>query len=319
MKKNIKLTRNRNGIFFTQGGKEYNLYDLHNPPKNKEGCFIINGNLDISHMGLTELPDLSECQIDGTFNCSHNPLSSLRGSPDFAEDFICTNTNITDLRGIGWFVHADLSHNKLKSLRGIHDMPESSWDNDSSIDCSHNQITTLRDLPEMPTYLNCSHNNIRTLSDMQATGFGQIDCSFNKLTRLEFPSSKYEEIKESVKESVYALSDDELHLAIYNFVGNPCFEKYAKWLLKARGWSDNATKEEIAALAQLMMLDLPHKARIAIQNTLETSVEAQELHKANKKLFDTKRTLTQGTSTIMALQQAKQTKKNNSDDGNTGR
>lgn len=315
MKKNIKLTRNRNGIFFTQGGKEYNLYDLHNQPKNEYGNFIINGDLDISHMGLTELPDLSECQIDGTFNCSHNPLSSLRGSPNFARDFICTNTNITDLRGIGQFIHADLSHNKLKSLRGIQDMPPSSWDNDSSIDCSHNQITSLRDLPEMPTYLNCSHNNIRTLSDMQARDFGQIDCSFNKLTRLEFPSSKYKEIKESF----YDLSEAGWHLRIYNFVGNPCFEKYAKWLLKDRGWSDDATKEEIAALAQLMTLDLPHKARIAIQKKLKTSVEAQELRKANKKLFDTKRTLTQGTSAIIALQKAKQTKKKNENNGNTGR
>ena len=39
-------------IYFTQDGKKYNLYDLPND-------FIINTDVNLSKLGLTKLPNLS--------------------------------------------------------------------------------------------------------------------------------------------------------------------------------------------------------------------------------------------------------------------
>ena len=49
-----------------------NLYNLFRMPDNS----TIYGDLDLSGLGLTELPDLSKTMIMGTFNCSYNFLKN---------------------------------------------------------------------------------------------------------------------------------------------------------------------------------------------------------------------------------------------------
>ena len=51
---------------------------------------VFRGNLDLSDMGLTELPDLSAVTVTGHFICSSNQLTSLQGAPQkIGGDFIC--------------------------------------------------------------------------------------------------------------------------------------------------------------------------------------------------------------------------------------
>lgn len=40
---------------------------------------VFRGNLDLSYMGLTELPDLSAVTVTGDFYCRENQLTSLQG------------------------------------------------------------------------------------------------------------------------------------------------------------------------------------------------------------------------------------------------
>ena len=78
---------------FEQDGKTYNLYDL---PKG----FVIEGDLDLSNKGLTELPDLSEVVVNGDFSCANNKLTSLKGAPkEVGGDFSCAHNQLTSLEG----------------------------------------------------------------------------------------------------------------------------------------------------------------------------------------------------------------------------
>ncbi len=55
----VKLSFKEDGrILFTQDGQEY---DLNHLPDG----FVIQGNIDLSNMGLTELPDLSKVIVGG--------------------------------------------------------------------------------------------------------------------------------------------------------------------------------------------------------------------------------------------------------------
>ena len=64
----------KNTGLIKQDGKYYDLYHL---PRG----FVIKGDLDLSDMGLTELPDLSAVTVRGNFDCGNNNLTSLKGAP----------------------------------------------------------------------------------------------------------------------------------------------------------------------------------------------------------------------------------------------
>ena len=78
---------------FEQDGKTYNLYDM---PKG----FVIESNLNLSNIGLTELPDLSEVVVKGNFACYGNKLTSLEGAPkEVGGGFYCYENELTSLEG----------------------------------------------------------------------------------------------------------------------------------------------------------------------------------------------------------------------------
>ena len=77
--------------------------------------------LNLSEMGLIELPDLSNTKILETFDCSFNKLTSLEGAPkEVGRDFGCSHNNLTSLEGAPKEVGGDFncSDNKLSSLDG---------------------------------------------------------------------------------------------------------------------------------------------------------------------------------------------------------
>ena len=70
---------------------------------------IIDGDVRIDNLCLTELFDLSDVEVTGVFSCRNNTLTSLIGSPHtVGQDFWCENNELTNLIGaphtvIGFF------------------------------------------------------------------------------------------------------------------------------------------------------------------------------------------------------------------------
>src|SRR5262249_28347400 len=65
-----------------------------------DGTLWVPGNLVLKEQAMTELPDLTMVEVEGTFDCSENSLTSLKGSPrKVGKDFICRNNNLTSLEG----------------------------------------------------------------------------------------------------------------------------------------------------------------------------------------------------------------------------
>ena len=83
---------------------------------------VIRGDVYLAKLYLTELFDLSAVEVTGHFNCRHNSLTSLIGSPHTVDgDFFCEFNQLTNLIGaphtVGGFF--DCRHNPLTSLKGI--------------------------------------------------------------------------------------------------------------------------------------------------------------------------------------------------------
>jgi len=81
------------------------------------------GNLLISEIGLTELPDiLKNVSVGGTFDCSRNNLTSLINAPKYVDGtFYCHYNNLTSLKGSKETVIDEnfyCTNNKLTSLEG---------------------------------------------------------------------------------------------------------------------------------------------------------------------------------------------------------
>jgi hypothetical protein len=65
-----------------------------------DGTLFVPGDLDISGLGLGQLPDFSRVDVAGSFHCRHNQLTSLQGSPrSVGGDFDCTDNALAVLEG----------------------------------------------------------------------------------------------------------------------------------------------------------------------------------------------------------------------------
>jgi len=80
------------------------------------------GDLDLSNMNLTKLPDiLKDITVGGNFYCGNNNLTSLEGAPkSVGASFDCSNNKLTSLQCDHITVGGDFycSFNKLTSLVG---------------------------------------------------------------------------------------------------------------------------------------------------------------------------------------------------------
>ena len=82
---------------------------------------VIKGDVDLSDMGLTKLPDLSAVTVNGNFDCSCNRLTSLVGAPkSVGGDFDCYDNQLITLDGASRSVGGDFycSGNHLTSPQG---------------------------------------------------------------------------------------------------------------------------------------------------------------------------------------------------------
>ena len=83
---------------------------------------VIEGNVYLSNLHLTELFDLSDVEVTRSFSCSNNNLTNLKGAPHtVGGSFACTNNNLTSLEGCPITVSGSFycSGNNLTSLEGI--------------------------------------------------------------------------------------------------------------------------------------------------------------------------------------------------------
>ena len=180
-----------------QDGK---FYDIYNLPKN----FVVKGNLDLSNMGLTELPDLGTVTVLGSFYCQNNQLTSLVGAPkSVGGNFYCSDNQLTSLehapKSVGGSFYCEDNqltslvgapksvggsfycfYNQLTSLVGA---PKSV---DGEFDCSDNQLTSLIGAPESVGWgFYCCNNQLTSLEHAPKSVGGNFYCHDNQLTSLE--------------------------------------------------------------------------------------------------------------------------------------
>jgi len=104
----------------------------------------IKGNLNLSGLGLTKLPNLSHVVVDGDFDCSDNQLSTLEGSPqEVGGGFYCHHNQLSTLEGGPQKVGGDFNcdFNQLSTLEG------GPQEVGGSFKCYYNQLSTLEGFP----------------------------------------------------------------------------------------------------------------------------------------------------------------------------
>jgi len=106
---------------------------------------IIDGNINLANLHLTELFDLSDVEVTGDFYCNGNDLSNLTGAPKTVNgSFYCSDTSLTSLKGAPHTVGGDFRchRNNLTSLEGA---PETVG---GDFYCDGNNITSLEGIPK---------------------------------------------------------------------------------------------------------------------------------------------------------------------------
>ena len=115
------------------------------------------GDIDLRHMNLKELPCIFPEKWDKDFDCSHNQLTSLYGSPrEVGGDFYCSNNQLTSLTGAP------------KEVGG-------------RFYCNDNKLTSLEDAPkEVGGNFYCYNNKLTSLTGAPKEVKGNFICSNNK-------------------------------------------------------------------------------------------------------------------------------------------
>lgn len=67
---------------------------------NSDGSVDVNGSVDLKNRDLTELP-VKYGKVSGSFNCSYNKLTSLKGCPNTCKWIDCSVNNLYNLYFVG--------------------------------------------------------------------------------------------------------------------------------------------------------------------------------------------------------------------------
>ena len=157
------------------------LYDIRDYTINKDGTIDVDNEVYLVAMELTELP-LKFGSVSGSFNCSGNGLTTLKGSPKLVGGYFkCSNNILTDLEGGPEKVDSyfDCAHNKLTSLEGGPIKTLAYF-------CSYNNLTDLKGCAkELIGDFYCTNNMITSLENGPEKIDGEFNCSYNKLTTLK--------------------------------------------------------------------------------------------------------------------------------------
>ena len=128
---------------------------------NEDYSIDVDGNVELSSREyLTEIP-IQFNKVTGSFYCSNNNLTSLKGCPEsVGEDFWCFNNDLTSLKGCPEYVggNFDCHNNQLTSLEGCPKYIRRNFV------CYHNELTSLKGCPEIiENIFNCCWNELTSL------------------------------------------------------------------------------------------------------------------------------------------------------------
>lgn len=126
-----------------------------------DGTLFVPGSIDISKKSLTQLPDLSRVVVNGGFNCNHNGLTSLKGSPQTVGSFYCSGNHLTSLEYGPQTVAESFycPYNNLATLKGAPARCLEFW-------CHKNPaLESLEHAPETGKCLQSDFGTFRTLAD----------------------------------------------------------------------------------------------------------------------------------------------------------
>jgi len=162
--------------------KEIEKYKIENYTFNDDLSIDVNGNVDLSYMGLTKISIVFR-NVSGDFDCSNNKLTSLLGCPKTVLGYLnCSFNNLTSLEGGSGTVGGNFHcyNNKLTSLEGG---PGAVGVN---FICSSNKLVSLEGSPEtIGGNFYCYENKLTSLEGGPKTVGGDFNCHHNMLTSLD--------------------------------------------------------------------------------------------------------------------------------------
>jgi hypothetical protein len=155
-------------------------YGIENYTINEDRTIDVDGGVNLSNKGLTELP-LKFRRVSGYFYCSRNKLTSLEGAPiSVGGIFDCYNNQLTSLEGAP------------KSVAG-------------NFDCYNNKLTTLEGSPKkIGGFFRCDYNKLKDVYGIKE-GFrlgGYFNISKNPVYEIFklFPKDRYDDVIEFLNE-----------------------------------------------------------------------------------------------------------------------
>jgi hypothetical protein len=139
--------------------------------------------INITHINIEHLPDITRFKKLKTLNCNNNKLVSLPVLPETLKILNCSRNNLTSLPTLPPNLKIfSCSENNLTSLPKL---PE----NIKMLYCNNNKLTSLPDLPTNLDLLNCSSNKLTSLPILPDS-LEMLFCCANELTSLPILSSK---------------------------------------------------------------------------------------------------------------------------------
>jgi hypothetical protein len=136
------------------------FYDIEDYTINDDYSIDVNGDVDLSHKGLSKIP-LKFNKVSGSFICNYNELVTLEGAPNtVGYDFYCWGNKLTTLEGAPNTVGYDFYcwGNKLTTLEGSPNTVGGDFD------CRNNKLINLEGAPkEVGGYFDCRNNKLINL------------------------------------------------------------------------------------------------------------------------------------------------------------
>jgi transposase len=156
-------------------------YGVENYTINEDLTVDVEGYVNLYNKGLKSI-DVQFGVVNGSFDCSYNKLTSLKGSPKKVTiDFNCSSNRLESLEDGPIEVTDDYNcrGNILESLKGSPEIVK-------AFICTYNELESLEDGPKKVTKrFNCSNNYLTSLEGGPKEVGDEYRCSYNRLTTLK--------------------------------------------------------------------------------------------------------------------------------------
>lgn len=153
-------------------------YYIKNYTINDDLSIDVDGDVDISRCELEKLP-LTFRNVTGSFNCSENFLTSLKGSPKRCGKFYCYDNELESLKGGPKYVKEimNCSQNNLTDLKYS---PIEVFDFISN----YNNLTSLIGCPKVVNDFDVSGNKLKSLESSPKQVYNYFFAGYNELKEL---------------------------------------------------------------------------------------------------------------------------------------